>query len=333
MKITQLLALLVVTFLACKPTLETEEKGNTVELPPIKEQIDYLPKMVGPGLISTAAFEGHASISPDGKELYYAIYSNDHAYSTIVYSRQVNGKWTTPKIAPFSGRWSDGSPALSPDGNRLYFSSKRPIAKQDSLNNSDIWFVERTKDGNWGSPTHLGETINTPHYEFSPSVDLEGNLYFCSNKPGGYGDLDVYYAAREGDKWAPPVLLDEAINSEYHEGNVGVSPDGQWLFTMIQHKPGDLGYDDIHYAFKRDDKWLPSKNLGAVVNTYTYDFSPKISPDGKTLYFSSRLNREFTQTKEPYSYETLQAYLNGPLNGFGNIYQIALDQLDLQTNE
>ena len=333
MKIIHLLLLLAFTLFACKPTTEMEVTKDTVELPPIETQINYQPKMVGPGIISTAAFEGHASITPDAKEIYYAIYTNDHAYSTIAYSKQVDGEWTTPQIASFSGQWSDGSPALSPDGKRLYFSSRRPIAAQDSLNSSDIWFVERTKDGIWGSPRHLDEAINTPYYEFSPSVDLEGNLYFCSNKPGGYGDLDVYYAAREGDKWAPPVLLDEAINSEYHEGNVGVSPDGQWLFTMIQHKPGDLGYDDIHYAFKRDDKWLPSKNLGAVVNTYTYDFSPKISPDGKTLFFSSRLNREYTQTQAPYSYQTFQAHLSGPLNGFGNIYQIALDQLDLQADE
>lgn len=330
MKTIQLLLVLTVTFLACEPIAETEDP---VKLPPIAEQIDYLPKMVGPGIISTAAFEGHASITPDGTELYYAIYSNDHAYSTIAYSSLVNGVWTTPKIAPFSGRWSDGSPALSPDGNRLYFSSKRPLPGRDSINSSDLWFVERAAGKAWGSPVHLGESINTPYYEFSPSVDQQGNLYFCSSKPGGFGDLDVYYAEREGDSWKEPILLGEAINSEYHEGNVGISPDGQWLFTMIQHKPGDLGYDDIHYSFKRGDKWLPSKNLGTTVNTYTYDFSPKVSPDGKTLYFSSRLNRDFAQSKEPYTYETFQAYLNGPLNGFGNIYQIALDQLDLQTDE
>lgn len=333
MKITYLLSLFTLSLLACEPSSKQEKAETTYKLPPIEEQIDYQPKMVGPGIISTAAFEGHASITPDGQEIYYAIYSNDHGYSTIAYATQVNGQWAAPKIAPFSGRWSDGSPALSPDGKRLYFSSKRPLPGRDSINNSDLWFVARTADGAWDAPVHLGDAINTPYYEFSPTVDEQGNLYFCSSRPGGFGDLDVYYAAREGDLWKAPTLLDSAINSEYHEGNVGVSPDGQWLFTMIQHKPGDLGYDDIHYSYRKDGKWLPSKNLGTIVNTYTYDFSPKVSPDGKTLYFSSRLNRDFTLATEVYTYEAFQAYLNNPLNGFGNIYQIPIAELDLQTDE
>ncbi|MBX2871686.1 MAG: hypothetical protein KTR30_06295 [Saprospiraceae bacterium] len=333
MKITYLLPLFTLSFWACEPTASPEEPETAIELPPMEEQIDYDPEMVAPGIISTAAFEGHASITPDGNELYYAIYSNDHGYSTIAYATRVNGEWTTPKIAPFSGRWSDGSPALSPDGKRLYFSSKRPLPGRDSINSSDLWLVERAAGGAWGNPVHLGESINTPFYEFSPSVDRLGNLYFCSSKPGGFGDLDVYYAEREGDTWKEPILLDEAINSEYHEGNVGVSPDGQWLFTMIQHKPGDLGYDDIHYAYKKDGRWLASRNLGTTVNTYTYDFAPKVSPDGKTLYFSSRLNRDFSLSEGQYTYESYQAYLQGPLNGFGNIYQIPIDKLELSTDE
>ncbi len=333
MRITLLVFFLAQFLLACHSTAVPTEKTDTYSIPPVEELIDYVPRMVAPGIISTAAFEGHASITPDGQEMYYAIYSNDHAYSTIAYASQKEGKWTTPQIAPFSGQWSDGSPALSPDGKRLYFSSRRPLPGRDTLNSSDLWFVERTKEGSWGPATHMGEQINTPYYEFSPSVDQEGNLYFCSSRPGGFGDLDVYYAAKSTTGWAAPVLLDEAINSQYHEGNVGVSPDGQWLFTMIQHKPGDLGYDDIHYAFKKNGSWLPSRNLGPIVNTYTYDFSPKVSPDGTVLYFSSRLNRDFSIKEGQYTYESFQAYLQGPLNGFGNIYEISLAELELKTDE
>ncbi len=333
MKFTCLTTTIAIALLACESPEQVAEEASTSVLPSIANQIDYEPLMVGPGVISTAAFEGHATVTPNGQELYYAIYSNDHGYSTIAYSTQVNGEWTTPKIAPFSGQWSDGSPALSPDGKRLYFSSKRPLPGRDSLNNSDLWMVDRTANDTWGDPIHLGHAINTPYYEFSPSVDRQGNLYFCSNKPGGFGDLDVYYAAREGDAWLEPILLDEAINSEYHEGNVGVSPDGQWLFTMIQHKPGDFGYDDIHYAYKRDSQWLPSKNVGSIINTHTYDFSPKVSPDGETLYFSSRLNRNFNLSQDRYSYATFHAYLQGPLNGFGNIYQIPIATLELSTDD
>lgn len=334
MRITLLAILLTQFLLACNSTQAPKEELDTYSIPPVEELLDYVPRMVAPGIISTAGFEGHASVTPDGQEMYYAIYSNDHGYSTIAYATQLQGEWTNPQIAPFSGRWSDGSPALSPDGKRLYFSSKRPLPGRDTINSSDLWYVERNTLGDpWGQPKHLEDGINTAHYEFSPSVDQEGNLYFCSNRPGGFGDLDVYYAAKSTKGWAAPVLLNEAINSQYHEGNVGVSPDGQWLFTMIQHKPGDLGYDDIHYAYKRNGNWLPSRNIGAIVNTYTYDFSPKVSPDGKVLYFSSRLNRDFSLKEDQYSYASFQAYLQGPLNGFGNIYQISLAELELKIDE
>ncbi|NER13635.1 hypothetical protein GWK08_09315 [Leptobacterium flavescens] len=315
--------LILMSLVSCKKKTEPEElKLN------IGDMINYEPEMLAPGVISGAAFEGHASVSPDGKEIYYSVYSNDHAYSTIVYSVRTGGKWEEPRIAPFSGKYRDGSPALSPDGMRLYFSSNRPVNGKEQNASNDIWYVNRTGTG-WSEAIHLDNSINTPYNEFSPSVDRDGNLYFCSNRPEGYGDMDVYYSEYYEGTYKKAVILNDSVNSVYHEGNVGVSPDGNQLFIMIQHKPGDYGYDDIHYSKKIDGKWSKAKNIGPKVNTYTYDFSPKISPDGKVLYFSSRINRDFNQPDSLYTYRSFLQYLNSPLNGFGNIFRIELDKLDL----
>ena len=91
----------------------------------------------------------------------------------------------------------------------------------------------------------------------------------------------------------------------------------------------DFGYDDIHYSQKIGGQWTPAKNIGSIVNTYTYDFSPKISPDGKTLYFSSRINQDYNSKDSTYTFKTFDAQLKSPLNGFGNIYKIELSELSL----
>ena len=297
-------------------------------------QRGYLPKMVAPNIISTAAFEGHACISPSGNELYFAIYSNDHSYSTIAYAIKKGEHWSTPQIVPFSGNYNDGSPALSPDGNKLFFNSNRPIQGTNINTTMDLWYVERNNEhSNWSEPKRLPDGINSSYIEFSPSVDNLGNLYFCSNRPNGYGDMDVYYAAFGNGQYQTPVILPKTINSKYHEGNVGVSPDGTMLFIMVQHKPGDYGYDDIHYSIKKHGQWAPAKNIGSIVNTPTYDFSPKISPDNTTLFFSSRIHNGFIKTDTQYTYQSFQNQLGSPLNGFGNIYQIALEKLPIKIEE
>lgn len=301
---------------------------NTPNLTVVTTPLDYVPQMVSPGVISSPLFEGHASISPDENEMYYVIYNNDHSYSTIVVSRKVGGVWQQPEIAPFSGAYSDGSPALSPDGNSLFFSSNRPVGGEDVNQSHDIWVVSRESNG-WGKPVHLKE-INSESFDFSPSVDASGNLYFCSNRAGGFGDMDVYVSQFKDGRYESPRLLSENINSQYHEGNVGVSPAGDLLFVMVQHKPGDFGYDDIHVSVKSDGRWGYLKNIGGIVNTKTYDFSPKVSPDGRTLYFSSRLNASFFSPVQKYSYQSYADRLNSPLNGFGNIYKIPISDLQIK---
>lgn len=326
MKQSFLLLIIVLSLTSCGQ--ESERKSVNDHLN-IYEMIDYEPEMVAPGIISRAAFEGHASITPDGKEIYFAIYSNDHRYSTIASSINKKGIWSEPEIVSFSGKYRDGSPALSPDGMKLFFSSNRPIENSTINTSNDIWYVERTMSNKWNDPVGLNEKINSPYNEFSPSVDKDGNLFFCSNRPGGYGEMDVYFSKYSEGKYQKPILLNDSINSQYREGNVGVSPNGNMLFIMVQNKPGDFGYDDIHYSIKIDGQWDTAENIGSIVNTYTYDFSPKISPDGKMLYFSSRINRDFNSPDSAYTYKSFQSYLNSPLNGFGNIYRIDLDKLNL----
>ena len=122
-----------------------------------------------------------------------------------------------------------------------------------------------------------------------------------------------------------------SVNSRFLEGNVGVSADGGTLFIMVQNHPEDFGGDDIHYSMRTGYGWSERRNLGEIINTDTYDFSPKPTPDGRYLYFSSRISARFNREEDEsgYTYDDYMKILNTPLNGFGNIYRIEMHKLSL----
>ncbi|MEO1255630.1 MAG: hypothetical protein AAFY41_12235, partial [Bacteroidota bacterium] len=107
-------------------------------------------ELIQPGTISTAGFEFGTSISPDEKEFFFVKGLSGFRRMVIVYCLWNGGYWSTPKLAPFSGKYNDTNPYHSKDGNRLYFTSDRPtgISKYARTN---LWYVDKIKDG-WSTP-------------------------------------------------------------------------------------------------------------------------------------------------------------------------------------
>ena len=118
-------------------------------------------------------------MTPDGKELYYtSVLGAGFDFSAILVTRWVDGAWTQPEVASFSGRYKDLEPAVSPDGQRFFFLSDRPLAEAtESPGNEDIWVMGRDAGG-WSEPQNLGPPVNTERAEFFPSVTRDGTLYF-----------------------------------------------------------------------------------------------------------------------------------------------------------
>ena len=86
---------------------------------------------------------------------------------------------------------------------------------------------------------------------------------------------------------------------------------------------------NIYYSLNKNGAWTGSKNLGPKVNSRFRDYSPRISPDGKYLFYTSE--KDFSATQSQISdYPTLERYLHGVLNGSGNIYCIEIKDLDLK---
>src|ERR1700755_1399491 len=110
------------------PFFAFHHKEKTITVSPY-EMADSINESVlfSPGIISTKDDEFGGSFTPDGKTCYFSKSVLKFYLDVICYSEFKNGKWQTPKVAPFSGMYRDFDPVLSPNGNKMIFTSNRPV--------------------------------------------------------------------------------------------------------------------------------------------------------------------------------------------------------------
>lgn len=153
------------------------------------------------------------------------------------------------------------------------------------------------KFGPWSAAVNLGSTVNSSGNEQGPFVSPDGlSLYFGSNRPGGYGGMDIWVSQRASadDPWGPPQNLGPTINTPYTENGAALSHDGHRLFFQSD-RPGGFGGNDIYVSRrhnKRDDfGWRSAENLGSGVNSFANEIKPEYFEDDVTgatyLYFTS----------------------------------------------
>src|SRR5579872_35125 len=146
--------------------------------------VTLAPVIFGEGVISTSDDEFGGSFTPDGDTVYFCK-SAPHSYRyTMLKSHRLHGHWTAPTVLPFSGRYSDSDPTLSPDGTRMFWTSDRPVTPGTPKHDYDLWMVERTASGDWGRPQRLPAPINSDASEYAASMTRDGTLYFSSARDG-----------------------------------------------------------------------------------------------------------------------------------------------------
>lgn len=208
------------------------------------------------GDVNTKYHESSVAISPDGKRMYFDrndFYKGKYKKSdeginqiNIYYAENINGVWKNIKSVPFnSHEYSTGHPALSPNGNTLYFSSDRPGGKGDS----DIYMVSINSNGGFGEPVALGGNINTEGKEAFPFVDANGTLYFSSNGHLGMGGLDVFAAEAEGNSFGEVKNLGLGVNSSGDD--FAFIYDTETMTGYVSSdRQGGKGSDDIYQINK-----------------------------------------------------------------------------------
>jgi Tol biopolymer transport system component len=285
------------------------------------------PAIFGNGVISTGDFDSHPAFTPDGETLYFVRSTPGFSLWTILVSRFVKGKWTTPEVAPFSGQYSDADPFITADGSHFYFISNRPVAGA-STPNLDIWVMEKTAAG-WSEPKNPGAPINSPGSEWYPTIAANGTMYFGSDRQGGKGRTDIYRAGLVNGKYAEAENLGDAINTQFNEFEPLIAADESFLIFMCGGRADARGGFDLYISYNRNGTWTKPVNLGDKINSAGNEYSPTISPDGKYFFWTS--TRSFTDKplEKRIDYAELMNKLRGPRNGLGDIYQIDLSELNI----
>lgn len=178
-----------------------------------------------------------------------------------------------------------GAPSLSSDLNTLYYSAEY---NENGYGRYDIYKVTKSKDG-WSLPKNLGQSINTDWWESAPSISPDGQaLYFSSNKPGGYGGIDIYVAYKnERGGWKQAVNLGPAINTAGDEQTPFIHADNKTLYFSSTGWPG-FGGADLFVTYKKvNGSWAKPINLGYPINTNENEQSVAISSNGKEGYIAS----------------------------------------------
>ncbi len=226
------------------------------------------------GDVNTKYHEGNLVIVADGKKMYFD--RNDYYKGKYKKSEEgisqinmfsavkENGEWKDIQSVSFnSSEYSVGQPALSPDGNTLYFVSDMPGGK----GMSDIYKVTINKDGDLGEPERLGDNINTEGSEVFPFIDANGTLYFSSDGHLGIGELDVFYAEANGSGFNNPKNIGTDVNSPKDDFAFKFNPATEEGFVSSNRK-GGAGSDDI-YSVKQIAPLCDVEVAVQVVNEYT----------------------------------------------------------------
>lgn len=161
----------------------------------------------------------------------------------IYTSERVSDKWMNVEELSFNDDESNTChPAISVDGDILYFASDRP----GSLGGMDIWMSKKSGDM-WGEPINLGPEINTEADEVFPFAHADGSLFFASSGHAGFGGLDVFFSNRNGEGWNKPTNLKAPFNSENDDFGYIIDRDKKNGY-FSSNRPGGFGEDDI-YSF------------------------------------------------------------------------------------
>ena len=183
-------------------------------------------------------------------------------HENIYYAlRDEDGGWGAPKeVGRLNTKKHEAPLGFSPDGRNLYMFR--------DVNNGDIYVAKRTGEGTWAAPAALGKPINSAYYEPSFCLSPDGKAaFFSSDRPDGFGGLDLYITTRQPDgSWSPAFNLGASINTPYDEDSPFISNDNTTLyFSSRGHN--SVGGFDLFRSQTDGPLWSEPQNLGLNINS------------------------------------------------------------------
>lgn len=266
----------------------------------LRRNVPFDPRVVKG--VSTERDEYLAYVSPDDKQCYFVrrlpvknlnqVYASDREKEVFMQAlRQKNGEFSSgePLSSPFNeGDDNQGGCSISIDNKHLYFAMMRMEGGLQP--NCDIYVCDYNGEY-WGEIKKLSPIVNDPKYwDSQPSIAADGRtLYFASDRPGGYGGIDLYVTKKDPltGQWSLPQNLGPTINTPGDEKTPFMHSDSETLYFS---STGHFGFGDYDIFYSRQNEkgeWTEPENIGSPINGETDDTGFFVSSDSKTGYFFS----------------------------------------------
>lgn len=219
--------------------------------------------------------------APDGESVYWC-QMDSAGTDEILWMRRVDGVWQPPEVIPFASRFFESdSPCLSPDGERIFFTSFRPTSLGRLFAGQEtIWYSERTSSG-WGSVKPVPFAGDPPSAHWSLSITEDGTLYF------GFGG-EILVATPTAGVYGAPQPIGPPIGSSGRDEMPYVAPDGSYMLFGSDGHASHLGNTDLYLSIRQPDStWGRPIHLDSPVSSIHQDLCPTVSPDGEYLFFLS----------------------------------------------
>ncbi len=187
----------------------------------------------------------------------------------------------------------DYNSLFAPGDSAVYFTSRRKHDKKAKRSPIDNKYYEEiytaSRDGeDWSKARLMGKPVNTRnHNTAAVGLSEDGSLLYIyqGQKAGGA----IYQSKWKGDKWSSPGNISSKFKSKWRETSVSISPDGKSFYFISDNEKETIGGKDIFVSrMGTTGRWEDPENMGNDLNTPYDEEAVFISPDGNTLYFSSK---------------------------------------------
>jgi outer membrane protein OmpA-like peptidoglycan-associated protein len=243
-----------------------------------------------------------------------------------------------PFAKELTTRFHEGPVCFDRTAERVFFS--RNIVKngrekhaKDGEQKMKLYSAQKNGES-WADATPL--PINSDEYDdCHPSISIEGDkLFFASDRPGGFGGMDLYVTFKIGDSWSEPLNLGPSINTTSNEAFPFLHADNTLYFASDGHD-GNKGGFDLLYAIPEGSSWTKPVNLGKPFNSKGDDFGLIVDLDKKNGYYSSNGNGG-SGSDDVFSFHTengnLDDYLLQNKRGVEGSFEILTVVYDKETN-
>jgi len=296
---------------------------DLAEDPPAKAMEDLgfeppglVPEPFAPRLTRTDDAELAVALSPRLDELVFtrAFFDQSGIHFALMTSKIVDGKWTDPEPVSFRSERGEAEAFFDTSGNRLYFYSGRPEPGAESPPRAmNLWYVEREGE-DWGEPVLMGRPDAPIEYGWSGSLLGDDTFFFTARPYEDLGLADIYRVSVGDDGFGVAESIGPPVNTpEYTENEPAVAPDGSYFVFYSAGRPDNLSTEmlgDLYISFRQSDgSWGEPRHIAEPINSAAEENWPRISHDGKYLFFSSN-RREGAELPDLYwvSTEALEGY-------------------------